>query len=50
VGNVGRTVTVEFNQNRTSLSLTGFAPGIYFFILRGSSSGIMDKGKFLAEP
>lgn len=38
------------NQNRTSLSLSGFAPGVYYFVMTGSVSGVMNKGKFLAEP
>ncbi len=40
---------VVSNQNRTTLSLTGFAPGVYYFVMTGSA-GLTTKGKFLAEP
>jgi len=39
----------NYNQNRTTLSLQGFAPGVYYFVMTGSS-GLSIKGKFLAEP
>jgi kumamolisin len=39
------------NENRASVSLAGFAPGVYFYIINGlSSGGVIAKGKFLAVP
>jgi hypothetical protein len=41
---------VDSNQNRVTISLQGFVPSVYFYIINGLSSGVLAKGKFLVVP
>ncbi len=38
------------NQNRILISLQGFVPSVYYYIINGLSSGVLAKGKFLVVP
>jgi subtilase family serine protease len=38
------------NQNRILISLQGFVPSVYFYVINGLSSGVLAKGKFLVVP
>jgi len=38
------------NQNRILISLQGFVPSVYYYIINGLSTGVLAKGKFLVVP
>jgi len=38
------------NANRVLISLQGFVPSVYFYVINGLSSGTIAKGKFLVIP
>ena len=41
---------VDSNQNRVLISLQGFVPSVYFYVINGLTSGVLAKGKFLVVP
>jgi subtilase family serine protease len=41
---------VDSNQNRVTISLQGFVPSVYFYVINGLTSGVLAKGKFLVVP
>jgi subtilase family serine protease len=38
------------NANRLLISLQGFVPSVYFYVINGLSTGVLAKGKFLVVP
>jgi subtilase family serine protease len=41
---------VASNANRLQISLQGFVPSVYYYVINGLSSGVIAKGKFLVVP
>ncbi|HXL72309.1 MAG TPA: T9SS type A sorting domain-containing protein, partial [bacterium] len=46
-----QTTSAQQGSNQVQFSVQSFAPGVYYFIIHGQESGMVEaKGKFLVTP